>query len=108
MALNVFTASLLKEGLVAYLCQDDSGSFWSTDINKAHAVEAETLPELEAEAQRGERENIIVGPYAIEVEKDEQGIRPTSNREQIRAGGPTFRLPQSASLPSGNADLHAA
>ena len=101
MALQVFSGSLLKEGLVAYLCLDAEGVSWTTDLNKATAVEDEKLDHLKSEAERSERENIIIAPYAVAVIKTDKGLVPVDNREKIRAYGPTITLPQSNSAAGG-------
>jgi uncharacterized protein DUF2849 len=105
MALQVYTASLLKEGLVAYLCLDSEGASWTTDLNKATAVEDTNIDELRLAAERSDRENIVVGIYAVTVEKTPTGIVPVENREKIRANGPTITLPRSS---SASTTLHAA
>lgn len=99
MALQVYTASLLKEGFVAYLRLDDEGASWSTDLNKATAVQEEAFADLQKEAERSERENIVVGIYAVDVVQTDQGLEPIENREKIRANGPTITLPQSKTAP---------
>ncbi|WP_025900016.1 DUF2849 domain-containing protein [Sneathiella glossodoripedis] len=105
MTLQVYSASLLKEGLVAYLCIDEDGISWSTDLNKATAVDENSIDSLKAEAERSEKENIVVGAYAVEVTQTANGLEPVENRERIRAYGPTISLPQSGSGLSGQ---HAA
>jgi len=105
MALQVYTASLLKEGLVAYLCLDDEGASWTTDLNKATAVEDSDIDQLRFAAERSDRENIVVGIYPVTVEKTQTGLAPLENREKIRANGPTIVLPQSS---SASTNLHAA
>ena len=106
MALQVYSASLLKEGLVAYLCLDTEGASWSTDLNKATTADDEaSISLLQKAAERSENENIVVGSYAVDVQKTENGLEPLENREKIRAYGPTITLPQSGSLKS---NLHAA
>ncbi len=109
MTLQVYTASLLKEGLVAYLCLEGGNVYWSTDLNKAATADESSIDELKQQAERSEAENIVVGAYVVDVIKSEDGIIPASKREQIRAGGPTFRLPADASAAgSASQGLHAA
>ncbi|OUR76500.1 hypothetical protein A9Q83_14255 [Alphaproteobacteria bacterium 46_93_T64] len=96
MTLQVYTASLLKEGLVAYLCIDTEGSYWSTDLNKAATAETDQAETLKSLAEQAERENIVIAAYAVDVELTENGTRPLENRERIRAYGPTITLPQSS------------
>ncbi|WP_169566013.1 DUF2849 domain-containing protein [Sneathiella limimaris] len=109
MALQVYSGSLLKEGLVAFLCLDDEGISWTTDLNKATAVEDDGLDALKEAAEKSERDNIIIAPYAVEVSRTETGLEPVENRERIRAYGPTIRLPQSAkSAPTSSGSRVAA
>ncbi len=105
MALQVYTASLLKEGLVAYLCLDSEGISWTTDLNKATAAEDSDIDTLREAAERSDRDNIVVGIYPVLVEKTASGFEPVENREKIRANGPTIILPQSS---KASTNLHAA
>ena len=94
MALQVYTASLLKEGLVAYLCLENGHPSWTFDISQATAGHDDELDALKLAAERSEQDNIVVAPYAIEVLETDSGIMATTKREQIRASGPTITLPQ--------------
>lgn len=105
MALQVYTASLLKEGLVAYLSMDNDGISWTTDLNKATAAEDTAIDALRDAAERSDRDNIVVGIYPVTVEKTTSGFEPVENREKIRAYGPTIILPQSS---NASTNLHAA
>ncbi len=93
MAYTVYTASLLKEGLVAYLSIRDGETSWTTDVNRATSTETVDDSILSTEAERSEQENIVVGVYSVEVTRDGDRLVPTENRERIRAGGPTVALP---------------
>ncbi len=108
MALQVFTASLLKEGLVVYLCLEGDSAYWSTDLTKAATTDTASLDKLQVEADRAERENIVIAPYAIDVDVSGASVTPSTKREQIRANGPTFRLPQAAASAEIAEGLHAA
>ncbi|MZR29035.1 DUF2849 domain-containing protein [Sneathiella litorea] len=94
MALQVYTASLLKEGLVAYLTLDNNLPSWTTDIHQATAAIDDSLEALKKAAEQSEQDNIVVAPYAIDVIKTDSGIIAATKREQIRATGPTIELPQ--------------
>ena len=107
MTLQVFTASLLKEGLVAYLCRENGNAYWSTDLTKAATANDKELNALQLEAERAEMENIVVAPYAVEVEILEGRIVPTTPRERIRANGPTILIPTTIS-DTEITGLHAA
>jgi len=106
MAYQIYTASLLKEGLVTYLCLGTDGAFWSTDINKATRMDEQHLHILKAEAEYAAQANIVVGPYPITVTSNDQGLIPVEGREKIRAFGPTITLPSDPVRPAS--DLHAA
>jgi len=97
MALQIFTASLLKEGHVAYLCLEGNAASWSTDLFKATTSDEVSLEEMQAAADRSERENIIVAPYAVDVELENSVLTPVTKREKIRASGPTVLIPMSVS-----------
>lgn len=97
MAMQVYTASLLKEGLVAYLSLKDGVPSWTSDIREATANNADHLEGLKAAAESAERQNIVVAPYAIDVLETENGWKAATKREQIRAEGPSFALPQDSS-----------
>jgi hypothetical protein len=94
MALQIYTASLLKEGLVAYLALKNGLPSWTTDIREATVGDADVLDALKVAAERSEQDNIVVAPYAIDVLETENGIVAATKREQIRANGPTITLPQ--------------
>jgi len=93
MAYKVFTASLLKEGLVAYLSIRNDEISWTTDVNRATSTETVDETRLANEAERSEQENIVIGVYTIDVTRDGDSLLPTENRERIRANGPTIKLP---------------
>tara|TARA_R110002072_G_scaffold163549_1_gene316235 strand:+ start:391 stop:765 length:375 start_codon:yes stop_codon:yes gene_type:complete len=93
MALQVYTASLLREGFVAYLCLESGEASWSTDIRQATARDGDELEALKIAAEQSEQDNLIVAPYAIEVVETKDGLVAATKREQIRASGPTFVLP---------------
>lgn len=93
MALQVYTASLLKEGLVAYLCLENGHAFWTTDLRKATARAADDIEALKIAAEQAEQDNIVIAPYAMDVIETAEGLAATTRREEIRASGPTFVLP---------------
>ncbi len=93
MTYKIYTASLLKEGLVAYLSLRDGEAVWTTDLNRATSTEHVEEATLKLEADRGEQNNIIVGPYTVDVTSEEGRPVPVENRERIRANGPTIKLP---------------
>ncbi|MFO1113823.1 MAG: DUF2849 domain-containing protein [Rhodospirillales bacterium] len=88
-ALKAVTANRLVDGLVVYLGAND----WVETIAAARSVEGkEAAAALLAEAEPDVAACRIVGPYIIDVVPDEAGtLRATSERERIRALGPTTR-----------------
>jgi hypothetical protein len=98
MAYKIYTASLLKEGLVAYLSIRDGETSWTTDVNRATSTETVEETALVKAAERSEQENIVIGAYAVDVTREGDHLIPTENRERIRAGGPTITLPASGNI----------
>ena len=99
MARQVLTANRLTDGLVVYLA--DAGG-WSERIDEARtAADAEEAQRLLAEGERSVEARIVVGPYLIDVDADNQPgkVAPLRFREAIRSQGPTvpsdFRSPTS-------------
>ncbi len=89
MSLQIVTANLLRGGNVVFLAADGS---WSPRIEVARVAESdEQAQELEAFARASEEATKVVGPYLIEVERGEEGLRPVRYREWIRTQGPSVR-----------------
>jgi hypothetical protein len=108
MVKQVYTASLLKEGLVAYLCLENGTPTWVSDIRQATAGADEELEFLKRAAEKAEQENLVVAPYAIDVAGEARDWNATTKREQIRSAGPTINLPRDRSPVSDSAGLQAA
>ncbi len=89
MTRQVISANRLTDGLVVYQTGDGG---WSERIADATVFDAETAGEA-ALATAGEAvaRQIIVDPYAIDIDESGGGRRPTRYREFIRAKGPTVR-----------------
>lgn len=85
---TVITANVLTDGATVYL----AGSGWTTRLSQARLIvdEAEARALL-ARAQQDVGRRLIVDPYLMEAEPGEDGPRPVSQRERIRARGPTIR-----------------
>lgn len=89
--LQALTANLLHGGDVVYWsCRGD----WSLNLQDAAIAEtAEEIALFEEKVTEAENGNDVVAPYLFEVERDEDGtVLATSQREIIRAKGPTIRL----------------
>ncbi len=85
---QILTANRLRDGEVVYR----RGEGWTTmlaeaDIlaDKAHAAR------VLKDADRAVRDRLIVSPYLFEVRLDGDVVRPVTEREIIRAAGPTVR-----------------
>lgn len=86
---DVIAASRLADGLFVFLAKDGT---WTEDFNRA-AVLADKPASAEAlkRAQADEAANLVVEPYAVEVEERNGLLAPKALREAIRAAGPTTR-----------------
>ena len=81
------TANRLDDGAVVYL---DAEGAWTREFRRAAtlddpAARAAALAVAEASA----RANVVVEPYAIELEMRAGHLAPRTLRERIRADGPT-------------------
>jgi hypothetical protein len=84
---HVITANDLKDGLVVYQSEAQG---WASSVQSAERIEdADLLEAGLSRAQIAETGNIVVGVYAIEVEVNENEVRPVKYRERIRAFGPS-------------------
>ncbi len=89
MGARIVTANRLTDGTVVYLTAEEDWSEW---VGEARiAVGDEESAAVLALAERPEQRVRVVGPYLIEVAEENGRPRPVSNREIIRASGPTVR-----------------
>ncbi|MFQ5775006.1 MAG: DUF2849 domain-containing protein [Kiloniellaceae bacterium] len=89
MTAKVVTANRLNDGVVVYLDPAGGWSEWIEEARIAHGPEESA--ELMTLAERADQATRVVGPYLMEVIEDAGRPRPASNREIIRAKGPTVR-----------------
>jgi hypothetical protein len=86
-AAQVATANLLTDGRVVYL-KSDGG--WSTAITDSDVVTDEgNAARIKAVADKAASNNVVVGPYLIEVRVENGHVSAVGYREAIRAAGPT-------------------
>jgi sulfite reductase (NADPH) hemoprotein beta-component len=86
---TIVTTNRLSDGAVVYLA---AGGRWTGCLDDALAVAGEdALAALTAVAAAAVRERVVVAPYPIPVAVDDGRIRPLSQRERVRATGPTIR-----------------
>ncbi len=89
MTSMVVTANRLSDGRVVYL---DPRGGWSDRPDQARVAQgAAAGAELLAVAERPEHAVQVVAPYLMEVVEQDGAPRPLSNREVIRAKGPSVR-----------------
>lgn len=95
---QIMTANRLGDGAVVYLAADDS---WVLSLHDAEvAANEQEAVRLEERAGLAMKQQKVVGPYLFAVSVSEQGISPISQREIIRAAGPTVGtdLPETTPL----------
>jgi hypothetical protein len=86
---QMIIASRLVDGVVVFF---DAANGWVDSIAAGTLIEdAADADELLASAKRDEADNVVVDPYLIDVAVEGGMRRPSSNREAIRAFGPTIR-----------------
>jgi len=84
---KIITANRLGDGLVVYLTQDDA---WTPRIAEAEvAGDAAGDTALLARAEAPAQETRVVGAYLMDVTSEAGLVSPISNREFIRAFGPS-------------------
>jgi len=90
MTLKILTANRLRDGDVVYLTADGAWSDWLEDADLAEAPEAEAA--LLALGEEALDRRLVVDPYLMAVTRVDGGFGPISQREIIRARGPSVRL----------------
>tara|TARA_Y100001934_G_C11902621_1_gene562912 strand:+ start:57 stop:314 length:258 start_codon:yes stop_codon:yes gene_type:complete len=82
---KVATANYLRGGEIVYFTASHQ---WSHDLEDA-LVAFDDGSELLRSASLGEQAQIVVSLYLIDVEDTKDGLKVLSQRERIRAMGPT-------------------
>lgn len=84
---KVVTANRLGDGMVVYL---DTTGGWSEYVEAARVAQSEEQSaEILALAEAPAQATRVVGPYLMDVSLENGEPRAVSNREIIRAKGPT-------------------
>lgn len=97
--LQVLTANRLRDGVVVYLGPEAQ---WVEQFDGAEAASGETDSDrLQTVADAAVRDRLIVGPYLFAVDRGPLGLLPLSQRERIRAAGPTV----GTDLPATKAEV---
>lgn len=86
---KIVTANRLRDGEVVYLAGDGSWSQWLDDSRTAGDAAEED--DLLARSEEAVRDRLVVGPYLMPVAKEDGTLHPLSQRERIRAKGPSVR-----------------
>lgn len=95
---KVLTANRLADGGVVYLTA--SGD-WSEDLqDAATAADTETEAELTRQAEQAVARCLIVDPYLFPVVRRDGRLAAASQRERIRAAGPTVPFGDTAKVPA--------
>ena len=90
MTLKVLTANRLHDGDVVYLTAEGTWSEWLEDADLAETPETEAA--LVALGEQAVDGRLVVDPYLMAVTRIDGGFGPISQREIIRARGPSVRL----------------
>jgi hypothetical protein len=86
-AIQVMTANRLSDGMVLYLAQNGQ---WVEQLAAARFAKTDSAVEqLQVAADAAVQDRLVIGPYLFTVEAVDGGFRPISQREHIRALGPT-------------------
>lgn len=96
---HVITASFTETGSPAYLVADGS---WSPNLQEAWAIESDDECALRLDAAHAQQ-RLVSDPYSIRVEKRQALLEPLSQREAIRATGPSIPLTRFDRRSSTNA-----
>tara|TARA_R110002167_G_scaffold68132_11_gene192470 strand:- start:399 stop:710 length:312 start_codon:yes stop_codon:yes gene_type:complete len=93
MSNKILTANRLSDGAVVYLTAEGS---WSEDLQQAAPAAADREADLIATAQQAVADCTIIEPYLIPVSIRSDRLLAVSQRERIRAAGPTVETASSA------------
>ena len=85
---KVLTANILNDGVVIYLA---AGGTWTESLRDARfLVDASEQKRLLQIAAKDVEQRIVVDPYLMDAQDSAGGPVPVSQRERIRASGPTI------------------
>lgn len=85
----MLTANRLRDGDVVYW----RAGGWVEAFGRGDVFAAEVEAEAALEAaHKSVAANVVVNPYLFDVRAEADGVQPVTEREIIRAAGPTTRL----------------
>lgn len=90
---QVVTANFLRGGEIVYLTWDGDKAGWSEKIRDAHVFEESRAEEMLVLANEEVDANVVISAYTIEITG---AFEPLSQRERIRAQGPTVAFGEDA------------
>jgi hypothetical protein len=85
---SVVTANRLHDGQVVWLAP---GGLWLEDIAAAEVFDNGIIDEAIARARMFEEKRVVVGVYGVELDPAYPCKVPVTERERIRAAGPSVR-----------------
>ena len=91
MSGQMVTANRLTDGMVVYLTGKGD---WATQFSAGAVLADQAAAEAAmSDADRAAKQQLVVSHYLIDVLVDDEGVKPTSTRERIRADrGPTIEV----------------
>lgn len=90
------TASRLRDGAVVWLAADGG---WTDRVGEAAVYDETAASAALTAAAEDEARQIVIAPYAVDVDRTASGPLPTRLRERIRAHGPTIRIDAGTAVP---------
>jgi hypothetical protein len=85
---SIVTANRMRDGQVVWLAP---GGRWVEDIAAAEIFDNGIIDEAIARARVFEEKRVVVGVYGVELASAQPCTVPVTERERIRAAGPSVR-----------------
>ena len=85
---SVVTANRLRDGRVVWFAP---GGHWAEDIAAAEIFDNSIIDEAIARARVFEEERVVLDVYGVELDPAHPCTVPVTERERIRAAGPSVR-----------------
>ncbi len=85
---SIVTANRLRDGQVVWLAPEDR---WAEDIIAAEVFDNSIIDQAIARARVFEEERVLLGVYGVELDPAYPCTVPVTERERIRAAGPSVR-----------------
>jgi hypothetical protein len=100
---SIVTANRLRDGKVVWLAP---GERWAEHVAAAEIFDNDMIDAAIARARVFEEKRVVVDIYGVELDPGQPGTVPVTQREQIRAAGPSVR-PELGPRATGAA-IHAS